>query len=111
MQHPEYDPDSRTAVVCVTNYNGLGIQTFLKITEDFKEYRNFVFVEVGIVDAGNFKGVDELDNLEKHIIGNLESYKRLAESMGYFAEYYYSIGTDVADEVKELSKPIIKKYP
>jgi hypothetical protein len=26
-------------------------------------YRNYVFVQVGVVDAGNFKGSDEIETL------------------------------------------------
>jgi K+ transporter len=106
----EYDPNARTAVVCISGYNGLGIQTFFKIVDEFKEIKNFVFINVGIVDAGNFKGASELTNLKDHVIESLENYKKLAEHLGYFSEYYYTIGTDVADEINNLSKPILRKY-
>jgi amino acid transporter len=108
---PAYDPEARTAVICVSEYNGLGIKTFLQVMEDFHEYRNFVFVEVGMVDAGNFKGEAEMKNLQEHVVGNLEKYKMLAEKHGFFAETFHAIGTDVADEIKDLSKPIKIKYP
>ena len=108
--HTEYDSHVRTAVVCVSGYNGLGIQTFFKIIDEFKDIRNFVFINVGIVDAGNFIGASEIDNLKDHVIEGLEKYKKLAEHLGYFSEYFYSLGTDVADEIKDLAKPILRKY-
>jgi amino acid transporter len=108
--HKEYDPNARTAVVCVSGYNGLGIQTFLKIIDEFKEIRNIIFINVGIVDAGNFKGASEIENLKSYVIESLENYKKLAEHLGYFSEYYYALGTDVADEIKDLAKPILRKY-
>lgn len=107
---PVFDKNARTAVICVSGYNGLGIQTFFKVREEFREYKNIVFLEVGIVDSGNFKGSSELENLEASVIQNLEKYKRLSEHFGYYTEYDYSIGTDVADEIKELSKKVVSKY-
>ena len=106
-----YRPEFGTAVVCVNEYNGLGIETFIKITEEFQEYKNFIFLDIGIVDAGNFKGAEEMDGLKKHVQDNLNKYKKLANHYGFFADTYYSIGTDVADEVKDISKVIKSKYP
>ena len=106
----DFDPHDRTAIVCVSGYSGLGIQTFFKIIDEFKEIKNFVFVGVGIVDAGNFKGESELNNLKTNVTDGLEQYKKLAEHLGYYSEYYYSMGTDVADEINKLSKPILHKY-
>ncbi len=110
INHPDYKEDSKTAVICVSGYNGLGISTFIKIKNEFKEFKNIVFLEVGIVDSGNFKGFSELDNLESNVKQNLEKYKKLAEFFGYYTECCYSVGTDVADEIKELSKKIVNKY-
>ena len=30
-------------------------------------FKNFVFVQIGVVDAGNFKGAAEVENLKRHI--------------------------------------------
>ncbi|MCX6271800.1 MAG: APC family permease [Bacteroidetes bacterium] len=67
MPTPVYDEKGRTAVICVSGYNGLGIQTFFKVKDQFREYTNFIFLEVGIVDSGNFKGNSELENLRNQI--------------------------------------------
>jgi K+ transporter len=111
LPNPPFDPKGRVAVICVKGYNGLGLNTFFKIRHQFKEYRNFIFIEVGIVDAGNFKGNTELQNLEDNVKENLEKYERLARHCGFYAESLYALGTDVADEVKEMAKTIISKYP
>jgi hypothetical protein len=101
----------KTAVICVNGYNGLGIYTFLKVREDFSEYRNIIFLEVGIVDSGNFRGNAELGELEQRIKGDLQKYKRLAEHSGCHSEIFYALGTDVADEVKELAKSVQLRFP
>jgi K+ transporter len=107
---PEFNPDAHTACMCVENFNGVGINTFLKIREDFESYKNFVFISVGMVDTGTFKGEEELQNLEENVKSNLKKYEELARAYGCFADSYYAIGTDVADEVKELSKTVVHKY-
>ena len=107
---PEFDPESHTACICVNDYNGVGINTFLKVRADFENYKNFVFISVGMVDSGNFKGIEELNNLENHVNANLLRYRELANAYGCFADFYFTVGTDVADEVKDLSKKVIDKY-
>ncbi len=108
--YPEFDQESHTACICVTDFNGIGINTFLKIREDFENYKNFIFISVGMVDTGNFKGEEELQNLEDNVIYTLKKYEDLARAYGCFADSYYALGTDVADEVKELSKKVVHKY-
>ena len=106
-----YSTDNKTAVICVSGFNGLGICTFLKVHKDFSEYKNIVFLGVGIVDAGNFHGNAELHDLEEKLKGELEKYCTLARYFGHHAEIKYSIGTDVADEIKEEAKTIQKRFP
>jgi len=106
-----YRSDDKTAVICVSGYNGLGICTFLKVHKDFREYKNIVFLAVGIVDSGNFRGNAELRDLEDKLKGELEQYQKLARHFGHYAEIKYSIGTDVADEIKEEAKTIQKRFP
>src|SRR6185312_4511865 len=61
------DPQARTAIVLVNGYNGLGLHTALQVPRMFgNTFRNFVFLSVGSVDAGTFKGAAELDALRAH---------------------------------------------
>ncbi|MFZ4520353.1 MAG: APC family permease [Bacteroidales bacterium] len=106
-----FSTDQKTAVICVSGFNGLGICTYLKVNKDFSEYKNVVFLGVGIVDAGNFRGSTELHDLEEKLKGELEQYQKLARHFGQHAEIKYSIGTDVADEIKEEAKAIQLRFP
>ncbi len=106
-----YSTDEKTAVICVSGYNGLGICTFMKVHHDFREYKNIVFLGVGIVDAGNFRGNTELHDLEAGLKEGLEQYRKLARHYGHHAEIRYSLGTDVADEIKEEAKAIQRQFP
>jgi len=69
------DPTARTAVFLVNGYNGLGLHTLLAVMRMFpKVYRNYVFVQVGVLDAGNFKGAAEVENLREHSQSEADRY-------------------------------------
>ena len=58
---------ARTAVVLVNGFNGLGLHTSCNVPRMFgNTFRNFVFVQVGSVDAGNFKGAADIEALRAH---------------------------------------------
>ena len=62
---PELGPDGPTAIVLVESYAGLGIHTLLSIQRLFpRHFKNFVFSSVGLVDSGQFKGVNDVEALE-----------------------------------------------
>lgn len=111
-KRPEYDPQAKTAVLLVNGYNGLGLHTLLNVIRLFgKTFRNFVFIEIGVVDAGTFKGVEELENLKEKVHADVEHYKNFINKQGFFAESYTSFGTDVVAEVAKVAPEILEKYP
>src|ERR1700759_4460560 len=73
---PPCDTNARTAVFLVNGFNGLGLHTLLAVVRMFpKVYSNFIFVQVGILDAGNFKGASEVDNLREHSEKEVERFR------------------------------------
>ena len=106
------DSNAPTGVVLVESYSGLGIHTFLWIHRLFpKNYRNFVFVSVGLVDSAQFKGVRELGALERRVRADLEQYVRLARGLGLYAEYRFALGTDVAQELEDICRSLGEEFP
>jgi len=60
----KFDDQAKTAVVLVNGFNGLGLHTLMGVVKNFgKEFRNFIFIQVGVIDAENFKGVEEIQHL------------------------------------------------
>jgi amino acid transporter len=105
------NPKGKTAVLFVNGYNGLGLHTMFSVLKEFKGmFDNFVFVQVGVVDAGNFKGVEEIKRLEKHLAEEGEKYVQFLKKHGYYAEGVYSIGVDVVDEIVQLTARVRKKF-
>ncbi len=109
---PAYDPQGKTAVLLVNGFNGLGLHTLLNILRLFPNiFRNFVFVHVGVIDAGNFKGVEEIDNLKNHVETQAQRYIQFVGKQGFHGQAFTSIGTDVVAEVDELAPRILEQHP
>ncbi len=108
---PELAPDGPTAIVLVESYAGLGIHTLLSIQRLFpKHFKNFVFSSVGLVDSGQFKGVQDVQALEQKVQADLEKYVQLANRMGYYAEYRITLGTDLIAELESQCHDLIKEF-
>ena len=110
-QAPARDTAAPTAVLFVRNFGGLGIHSFLNIHRIFPHYfKNFIFVSVGVVDWKNFKGAEEVKNLEGHMADELKKYVRMANDFGFYAESIQSVEVDTLEAVEERSEEIQQKY-
>jgi hypothetical protein len=108
----EFDPDAKTAVLLVNGFNGLGLHTLFSIIRLFGDfYKNFVFVQVGVVDAGNFKGTEEVQRLETYAKTEIKKYVEYMQRHGYHAEGDYSLGIDIVDQVSEIAPKIQERFP
>src|SRR5574341_1222729 len=104
----KYDPKDKTAILLVNGFNGLGLHTLFGIIRIFGgTFKNFVFVQVGIVDAGNFKGADEVAHMKAQVKKDLDRYVHYMRCHGYYAAGYSSFGTDVVDEIARNSPEIL----
>jgi amino acid transporter len=105
------DPGAKTAVIFVNGFNGLGIHTLLAVQRMFPGvYRNFIFVQVGTVDAGNFKGSAELDRLCEHIKAAAGRYAEYMRRHGFYAEAVTAVGADTLEMAGDLAIEISKKF-
>ncbi len=107
----DFDPNGKVAVVMVNGFNGLGLHTVMGIVKNFgREFRNFVFIQVGVLDAGNFKGVEEIGSLKKSVQKNLARYCTFMHANGYYAEGVAAFGTDVIEEGEKAAQGVAKRY-
>jgi len=105
------DEGAPTAVIFVRNFGGLGIHSFLNIHRTFPGYfRNFVFISIGVVDWKNFKGAEEVRNLEDFIKGELKKYVTLANRFGFYAESVHSIELDTLSAVEVECEKIQRRF-
>ncbi len=108
---PKFDPKSKTAVILVNGFNGLGLHTLLSIFRLFgSSFKNFVFLQVGAVDAGNFKGTDEIKNLSAHIEHESNRYVKYMKDHSFYAEAFTSVGNDIVDEVMNSVPKLMQKF-
>ncbi|HEU5397234.1 MAG TPA: APC family permease [Verrucomicrobiae bacterium] len=105
------NPNDRTAVFLINGFNGLGLHTLLAVVRMFPHvYKNFIFLQVGILDAGTFKGAAEVKNLRLHAKHEAERYADYMRKQGFCAEAHVSLGTDIVDEAAKLCEEVAKRY-
>jgi len=114
--HPEpHSPiprDQPVAVMLVSGFSGLGIHTVLSVQNLFpRQYQNYIFVSVGVIDSAHFKGAAEVEALKSQTIEDLERYVAFARQLGFRTEYRYAIGTEAVEEVVKLCEQIRQEFP
>jgi amino acid transporter len=108
----ELDRAKRTAVLLVGGYNGLGVHSILTLWRMFPgDFPQIVFVSVGILDSGNFKGQEEVERLQAGTRQALDRYVALANRMGMAAAGRMAVGTDAVEECQALCLGIAREFP
>ncbi|HXY70461.1 MAG TPA: APC family permease [Gemmatimonadales bacterium] len=106
------DPRAPTAAVLVASYGGLGIHTALNVFRFFPGYyKNLVFLSVGVVDSGGFKGEGAIEELRHKTEQSLAEYVELARRIGVPATSRYALGTDAVDEGEKLCLEVAREFP
>jgi amino acid transporter len=108
----EPDPKQPTAIILVGGYSGLGIHTMMNALRFAPGYyKNLVFVSVGVVDSGNFKGEEAMAELRAHTESVLTRYVDLANRLGFPSTSFMAIGTDPVEELEHLCVDVYKRFP
>lgn len=108
----EPDLNSRTAVLFVNGFNGLGLHTLFNIIRYFgSTYKNFVFVQIGILDSSNFKNEERVRQVNREVNEELKKYVRFINSQGYYAEAISAVGVNIIDEAMQLIPGITERFP
>jgi len=103
---------ANTAIILVNGFSGVGLHSLFTVLRIFPDhFKNFVFIQIGVIDAGRFKGVEEIENLRQMVIMDLAKYEELLRSHGYHAKGFFALGTDVVDEVEKLASRVVEQFP
>lgn len=109
---PTTKPGKQTAVLMVSGAKGVSSYIISDILRYFGEsIGNFVFLQVGLVDAGVFKGESEMGALERRVQREADSLVKIMQEKGFKAEAKTSIGIDIGDEIEKLAIEVAKDYP
>jgi hypothetical protein len=107
-------PDAKQpiAAVLVATYGGVGIHTVLNIFRTFPgHFKGLVFLSVGVVDSGEFKGEHALEDLRARTEEMLGKYAALAGGLGIPSATRIAIGTEAVAEAEKLCLAVAREYP
>lgn len=108
----KYDPRGKTAILLVNGFNGMGLHTLFSVMRLFgSAFRNFVFIQVGVVDADTLRGSEEVARKEAEVKKDLDRYVNYMRCHGYYAAAYSAFGTDVVDEIARVTPEILERFP
>jgi len=104
-------PNEKTAVVFVSGLS-MGMHTLLALLRFFPEqFKNFVFLRVGVVDTESFRGQAEMEELNRESQAVLNYFINFCAQQGLPAEAYMVFGTDIIESLLTLTKEVSQKYP
>jgi amino acid transporter len=106
------DPNEPAAVIMVGGYSGLGIHTMLNAIRFAPgHFKSFVFVSVGVIDTGNFKGSGAVESLREYCEDSLKKYVDLGRRLGMPSTSFLTVGTDAVDELEHNCLEIAHRFP
>jgi hypothetical protein len=107
------DPDKPMAVVLAGGYGGLGLHTLLQIPRVFpQQFAQVIFIAAGVIDAGVFKGKDEVIALQRLLEGDLAKYEAFARThLGWTAGSELAIGTEAVSELDRMCREVALRFP
>jgi hypothetical protein len=112
MNTEEPDANLPAAVILVGDYGGLGIHTMLNAVRFAPgHFKSFIFVSVGVIDSGNFKGSGAVEDLRTHCEESLQKYVELGRRLGMPARSFLAIDTDAVDGLEQACLEIVHKFP
>lgn len=105
------NPKEPTAILFVNNLS-VGMHTLLSVLRLFpSQFKNFVFISVGVVDAGSFRADEEMVLMRSTVESQLDYFIKFCLQNGYPAESYAAFGTDTILELEQLIDKVIMQYP
>jgi hypothetical protein len=74
---------------------------------------NIIFIRIGVINSGNFKGSEELEEFKNKVIEHGLSYIHYANQLGHYALYFRTIGTYPVAETDRMIPRLLRsiKHP
>jgi K+ transporter len=108
---PQKTPNAPTAALIARDFDGIAVHTLLNIQRLFpNHFKNVVFISVGVIDTGQFKGHSEVESLKQKTEETLRSLVEYANCLGWYAEYRYDLGVDLIAELEALCDSVAKEF-
>jgi hypothetical protein len=112
IKKPLFDPHGKTALLLVSGYNGTGLHSLHRIMDTFGGvYKNFVFIQAGIVDAANSRTPEQIEKLKKVVDADLLKYINIVNSNGFYGKSIWKMGTDILSTIEDMVPEIVDEFP
>jgi amino acid transporter len=109
---PKIDKNATTAAVMVGGFSGFGLHQLMSIHMQFPNYyKNFIFLSVGVLDSGNFKGSEGVKKMEVETEGHLKQYVEWCRQNGWAADYRMSVDTEAVSGLEKLCRKVKEEFP
>ncbi|MBF0484150.1 MAG: APC family permease [Candidatus Omnitrophica bacterium] len=106
------DNSAKTAVILVSGFNGMGLHTLFGIFRFFGHtFKNYIFVQVGIIDVENFNSTEEVKSVEEKVKHDTDRYVSYIQKQGFYSEGIWSVSVDAVEGVAELAPKVLQKFP
>jgi len=109
---PRLDRNAPTAAVMVGGFSGFGLHQLMSIHMQFPDYfKNFIFISVGVLDSGNFKGAEGVKKTEEETRAHLEKYVEWCRQNGWAADYRMAVDTEAIAALEVLCREVKSEFP
>lgn len=109
---PPINQSAPTAAVMVGGYSGFGLHQLMSIHMQFPNYfKNFIFVSVGVLDSGTFKGAEGVREVENDTRKHLEKYVAWCHANGLPSDYRMAVDTEAVSALEELCRDVKREFP
>ncbi|OGC05866.1 amino acid transporter [candidate division WOR-1 bacterium RIFCSPLOWO2_02_FULL_46_20] len=108
-QKEELNAQSKTAVILVKDFTGIGLETISQVLHSFNGvFKNFIFLQSGLINSGTLA---EIKPVQEKIKCEVNRYVELMQAHGYHAEGLCLTGIDTVEDLVKAASMIIKSYP
>lgn len=108
----QLEPSLHTVALFISGTSSPSLQCIAQTIKLFgNSISNFVFIRIGTIDAGTFKGGSEIQHLEEYIAQDSLKLVKMMQKLGYTAESHISVGLDIGDEVAKNAQEVRLRHP
>jgi amino acid transporter len=105
------DPKQPTAVIFVGASRGAAMHALLTIKRTFKDYyKNYVFVDVGVIDSFSMIGQNKIKQLKRSIHGDLDYLVEFCQSHNIPAMSRFDLTIDPVVKIGQVAKDLAKHF-
>jgi amino acid transporter len=109
---PEPVSGAPVAAILVESYGGVGIHTVLNVFRVFpNHFKGLVFLSVGVVDSGEFKGEQAVEHLRARTAEMLNRYRALGAELKLPSAARMKLGTEVVATAEALCLEVAGEFP